>query len=63
MIYITELKDHLKRVEDVKFKENNEYSLIYCEGLCDVKEIENEILGKIYRHLLLWILKILLQLC
>lgn len=53
MIYITELKDHFKKSEDVKFKENNEYSLIYCEGLCDVKEIENEILGKIYRHLLL----------
>ena len=28
MIYITELKDHFKKSEDVKFKENNEYSLI-----------------------------------
>lgn len=49
---INEIKSHFKLCEDVKIKQNEQYWLIYCEGLCDVKEIENEILIKIHRHVL-----------
>lgn len=45
------LQDHYKKSADVKFKINKNYALIYCEGLSNVKEVEEELLRRINRHI------------
>lgn len=47
---IQNLQNHFQNSADVKFKINKLYALIYCEGLSNVKEVEEELLRRIQRH-------------
>lgn len=53
MMNIDHLQSYYQSSQDIKFKTLKNYSLIYCEGLCDIKQIENEIIDKIHRNQLL----------
>ena len=44
---IEELQNHYRTTQDIKFKNTKQFSLIYCEGLCDLKLMEKEILHKL----------------
>ncbi len=48
---IDNLQTHYQKSADVKFKISKHYALVYCEGLSDVKEIEEELLRRIQRHI------------
>ena len=44
---IEQLQQYYQSTGDILFKKTHRYSLIYCEGLCDNKLIEKEILSKL----------------
>lgn len=44
------LRQHYQKSADVKFKEGKQFMLIYCEGLSNVKLVEEELYRRIVRH-------------